>query len=106
MPCLNRLSELVKSAATHRCPDPVLMSLLGLMSVLAEQRSVASQLPVETIQSWMDLTKLLVGLTRRQDVLCRVALVLRTLIKIKNVPLLMEVYRSELIHVFHFLDLY
>ena len=90
-PCLDLL-ELQLSYADHY-EYPLMVSMLQLMTCLAEQRSVASQLTADMIKRWMDVSNRQVRSTNRQDVLSRVALLLRTMIKIKNVPLLIEVYR-------------
>lgn len=91
-PCLELLAIQLKAAASS-FEYPLLLSILKLMTILIEQSSVASQLTVETIQQWMELSRWLVNSTQRRDVLSHVALLLRSLIKLKKVPLLIEVYR-------------
>ena len=70
---------------------PILVTILQVMTCLIEQN--ASQLTVETMQRWIQLTQWVLESTRRQDLLSRVARLLRSMIKVKNIPLLIEVYR-------------
>ena len=91
-PCLDLLATQLESAASS-FEYPLLLSTLRLMTKLTEQSPVASQLTVHTIQRWMELSRWLINATQRRDVLSHVALLLRALIKIKKVPLLIEVYR-------------
>ena len=91
-PCLDLLGTQLKAAASS-FEYPLLLSILKLMTKLVEQSSVASQLTVETVQRWIELSRWLINSTQRRDVLSHVALLLRALIKVKKVPLLIEVYR-------------
>lgn len=67
--------------------------MLQLMTCLAEQHIVASHLPLETIQRWMELSNWVICSTRSREVLTHVAKLLRAIVKVKNVSLLIEVYR-------------
>lgn len=67
--------------------------MIQLMTCLTEQNVVASVLPLETIQSWMEITNWLIRSTRCREVLTHVVKLLRAVIKVKNVSLLIEVYR-------------
>ena len=69
----------------------VLVSILQLMTCLIEQN--AAQLSVETIQQWLQLSKWVLRSSRKQILLSLVAKLFRAMIKVKNVPLLIEVYR-------------
>lgn len=69
----------------------VLVSQLRLMTSLVE--GVASQVTADSLQLWMDAAHWLVDAGRRPDLLRPLARLYRALIHIKNVPLLIEVYR-------------
>ena len=69
----------------------VLVSILQLKTCLTEQN--AAQLSVETIQQWLQLSKWVLQSSRKQILLSLVARLFRAMIKVKNVPLLIEVYR-------------
>ena len=69
----------------------VLVSILQLKTCLTEQN--AAQLSVETIQQWLQLSKWVLQSSRKQILLSLVAKLFRAMIKVKNVPLLIEVYR-------------
>jgi competence protein ComGF len=90
-PCFNLLEHQVKSATKYEYP--LLISMLQLMTCLAEQHIVASHLPLETIQRWMELSNWVICSTRSREVLTHVAKLLRAIVKVKNVSLLIEVYR-------------
>lgn len=90
-PTVDLLAEEVKSADHYEFP--LLMSLLHLMRKVAEQHQCVLQLDIDTVQSWMKLSSRLIRTTRNRQVLARTAHLLRAMIKVKNVPLLIEVYR-------------
>lgn len=90
-PCLELLNDQVKSASHYEYS--LLISMIQLMTCLTEQNVVASVLPLETIQSWMEITNWLIRSTRCREVLTHVVKLLRAVIKVKNVSLLIEVYR-------------
>lgn len=75
--------------------------MLQLMTSLAEQHIVSSHLPLETIQSWMEVASWLIRSTRSREVLTHVAKLLRAVVKVKNVSLLIEVYRFKSIFGYH-----
>ena len=75
----------------HHSDHSVLVSILQLMTCLTEQN--AAQLSVETIQQWLQLSKWVLQSSRKQILLSLVAKLFRAMIKVKNVPLLIEVYR-------------
>ncbi|KAK4015632.1 hypothetical protein OUZ56_030607 [Daphnia magna] len=89
--CFDFLEDQVKSATKYEYP--LLISMLQLMTSLAEQHIVSSHLPLETIQSWMEVASWLIRSTRSREVLTHVAKLLRAVVKVKNVSLLIEVYR-------------
>lgn len=93
-PCLHLLERQVESSDHYQYP--LVASMFHVMTCLAEQRSVASQLTVQMIKGWMDVCNRLVESTQHRGLLSRAAHFLRTMIKIRNVPLLIEVYRSVL----------
>ena len=94
-PCLDLLKDQVESAGHYEYP--LLISMLQLMTCLTEQNVVSSHLPLETIQRWMEISNWLIRSTRCRGILTHVAKLLRAVIKIKNVTLLIEVYRFSLL---------
>ena len=89
--CLDFLAMQVE--LNYHLEYSILVTVLQLMTGMIEQN--ASQLSVETIQQWLQLTKWVLQSTRRHILLSLVAKLFRSMIKIKNVPLLIEVYRYQ-----------
>jgi hypothetical protein len=92
-PCFDLLEHQVKSATKYEYP--LLISMLQLMTCLAEQQIVASHLPLETIQHWMEVSSWVICSARSREILTHVAKLLRAIVKVKNVSLLIEVYRFK-----------
>ncbi|EFX69271.1 hypothetical protein DAPPUDRAFT_228726, partial [Daphnia pulex] len=90
-PCFDLMEHQVKSATKYEYP--LLISMLQLMTCLAEQQIVASHLPLETIQHWMEVSSWVICSARSREILTHVAKLLRAIVKVKNVSLLIEVYR-------------
>ena len=88
---MDLVQQLVGSSSSYEYP--LLMSTIQLMTCLAEQHVVASILPQEAIQSWMELSSWLIRSSQSSQMLGHVARLLRAVIKVKNVTLLIEVYR-------------
>ena len=87
-PCLDLVTTQVKSACRYEYS--ILVAVLRLMTKIVQE--ISWQLSVDTVQHWMSFTQLLMH-HDREDVVLLVAGLLGAMIKVKNVPLLIEVYR-------------
>ena len=87
-PALELLGRQVHSARLYQYP--ILITMLQLMTCLIS--GVPSEIRIDTLQLWMDFANWLMQ-SDKPAALQQVSRLFRAMIQVKNVPLLIEVYR-------------